>query len=37
MQKICFIRTLLQKPEFIFLDEATTNLDKNSIETVIKN
>ena len=36
MQKICFIRTLLQNPDFIFLDEATTNLDKESIEIVIQ-
>ncbi len=32
MQKISFIRALLGKPQVLFLDEATSNLDFNSVE-----
>ncbi|OUU49202.1 MAG: hypothetical protein CBC28_01800 [Flavobacteriaceae bacterium TMED68] len=31
MQKISYIRALLNKPETLFLDEATANLDKDSV------
>ena len=31
MQKISFIRAILNNPEVLFLDEATANLDKDSI------
>lgn len=31
MQKISYIRAILNKPEILFLDEATANLDKNSV------
>lgn len=34
MQKIALIRAILKNPDVLFLDEATSNLDKNSIAIV---
>ena len=34
MQKLAFIRLILQKPEIIFLDEAFSNLDKESNQKI---
>ena len=31
MQKISYIRAILNNPDVLFLDEATANLDKDSI------
>ena len=31
MQKISYIRAILNNPEVLFLDEATANLDKDSV------
>jgi len=36
MQKLAFIRLILQKPEIIFLDEAFSNLDKESVNKIKK-
>ena len=36
MQKISLIRAIYNEPSILFLDEATTNLDKNSIEVINK-
>ena len=36
MQKLAFIRLILQKPEIIFLDEAFSNLDKESVDKIKK-
>tara|TARA_B100001564_G_C20664743_1_gene683218 strand:+ start:1533 stop:3170 length:1638 start_codon:yes stop_codon:yes gene_type:complete len=36
MQKISFIRAILLKPNVLFLDEATSNLDLNSKEKVFE-
>ena len=33
-QKIAFIRAILYQPDFLFLDEATSNMDKTSIESL---
>jgi ABC-type multidrug transport system fused ATPase/permease subunit len=35
MQKISFIRAFLRKPDVLFLDEAISNIDKLSINTII--
>tara|TARA_B100000700_G_C15050960_1_gene860303 strand:+ start:689 stop:2302 length:1614 start_codon:yes stop_codon:yes gene_type:complete len=34
MQKVSFIRALLGKPDILFLDEATSNLDKESVKLI---
>ena len=36
MQKISFIRALLSNPDILILDEASSNLDKNSKELIYK-
>jgi ATP-binding cassette subfamily B protein/ATP-binding cassette subfamily B protein AbcA/BmrA len=36
MQKLAFIRLILQKPDIIFLDEAFSNLDKESVDKIKK-
>ncbi len=36
MQKISFIRAFLRNPEILFLDEAISNIDVNSVETILK-
>ena len=36
LQKISLIRAIYNNPSILFLDEATTNLDKNSIEIINK-
>ena len=36
MQKISLIRAIYNRPSILFLDEATTNLDKNSIVVINK-
>ncbi len=35
MQKISFIRAFLRNPEILFLDEAISNIDVNSVETIL--
>ena len=35
MQKISFIRAFLRNPEILFLDEAISNIDKESVEIII--
>lgn len=34
MQKVSLIRALLRNPEILFLDEATSNLDKDSVNLI---
>ena len=34
MQKISFIRAFLRNPEILFLDEAISNIDKESVEII---
>jgi ABC-type bacteriocin/lantibiotic exporter with double-glycine peptidase domain len=34
MQKLAFIRLILQEPEIIFLDEAFSNLDRESADKI---
>jgi len=34
MQKVSLIRALLGNPEILFLDEATSNLDKDSVNLI---
>ena len=34
MQKLAFIRLILQDPEIIFLDEAFSNLDNESAKKI---
>ena len=34
MQKVSFIRSLLGKPDILFLDEATSNLDEESVKLI---
>ena len=36
MQKLSFIRAILLKPDILFLDESTSNLDKKSIINIGK-
>ena len=36
MQKIAFIRALLAKPDVLFLDESTSNLDTNTKEIIFE-
>lgn len=36
MQKISFVRAFLRKPDILFLDEATSNLDQNSVLLINK-
>jgi len=36
MQKISFIRAFLRKPDILFLDEATSNLDQRSVLLINK-
>ena len=35
MQKLSFIRAFLRNPDILFLDEAISNIDKNSIELIL--
>ena len=35
MQKISFIRAFLRSPEILFLDEAISNIDVSSVETIL--
>ena len=37
MQKLSFIRAILLKPDILFLDESTSNLDKKASSTLEKN
>ena len=34
MQKVAFIRSLLTEPDLLILDEATSNLDKESKKVI---
>ena len=36
MQKISFIRAFLRESQILFLDEAISNIDKDSVDRIIK-